>query len=210
MTRRAGDVDHQIAGCDGPDAVVHRLGAAQHRVDARDELAGRERLDDVVVRAETQPRDPVGLLATGGEEDHCGAIGACDAQAPHHLEPADPGQHQVEHDELGPLAFGGRERLLAVVGDARVVSRALQVARDDLGDRLLVVDDEHSRTPLAVQVHPGIVPLSGRFGARFRACSHTVQNRAHARGGPFNRSSRRPLKKSRAAARWSGAASRSA
>ena len=54
-----------------------------------------------------------------------------------------PGQHQVEHDEVGPLLAGELDRARAVAGDARVVARALEVARDDLGDRRLVVDDEH-------------------------------------------------------------------
>ena len=54
-----------------------------------------------------------------------------------------PGQHQVEHDEIGALLARSVERRGAVGGDARRVAGALQVARDDLGDRRLVVDDQH-------------------------------------------------------------------
>ena len=46
--------------------------AAQHSVDAGDELRGRERLDDVVVGAEPQPDDAVGLLALGRQQDDRG------------------------------------------------------------------------------------------------------------------------------------------
>ena len=44
--------------------------AAQHRADARDQLARLERLDHVVVGADLEPDDAVGRLAPGGEQDH--------------------------------------------------------------------------------------------------------------------------------------------
>ena len=65
------------------------------------------------------------------------------AQPPHDLEPVDAGQHQVEHDEVGPPLARELDRPRPVPGDARVVARAREIARDDLGDRRLVVDDEH-------------------------------------------------------------------
>ena len=44
-------------------------GAAQHRADARDDLRGRERLDDVVVGADLEADDAVGLGPARGEHD---------------------------------------------------------------------------------------------------------------------------------------------
>ena len=60
---------------------------------------GAERLDDVVVGAELQPDDPVGLVGAGGQHDdrHRG-------RWPHragHVEAVDAGQAEVEHDEVG-------------------------------------------------------------------------------------------------------------
>ena len=46
------------------------LGAPQHGANAGSELTGRERLRNVVVGAELEPDDPVGLLAAGGQHDH--------------------------------------------------------------------------------------------------------------------------------------------
>ena len=54
-----------------------------------------------------------------------------------------PGQHQVEHDQIGTLVGHQLQRLRAVAGDPGPVPGPLQVARDDLGDRRLVVDDQH-------------------------------------------------------------------
>ena len=58
------------------------------------------------------------------------AVAVLVAQPAHHLEAVDPGQHQVEHDEIGALAGGGVERLAPVGGDAgRVARRAPGSAR---------------------------------------------------------------------------------
>ena len=78
--------------------------APQHRVDPRDELGRRERLDDVVVGAEPQADHAVGLLALRGQQDHRDPIAVLLAQPAHHLEPVEPGKHQVEHDEIGRAA----------------------------------------------------------------------------------------------------------
>ena len=64
------------------------------------------------------------------------------AQQAHDLEPVDPGKHEVEHDEVGVPGRRARQRGVPVAGDPRLVARALEIARDDLGDRGLVVDDE--------------------------------------------------------------------
>ncbi len=74
------------------------LGAAQQRLAARDELAHRERLRHVVVRADAQADEHVGLVVARGEhEDGDRALGL---DAPAHLEPVDAGEHDVQHDEV--------------------------------------------------------------------------------------------------------------
>jgi hypothetical protein len=136
------------------------LVAAQDRVDAGDELGGREGLDDVVVGAEAQPVDAVGLLPLGGQQDDRHPRAAAVAQRTHDLQPVDAGQHQVEHDEVRVPVGGVRERGVAVGRDPRLVAGALEVAGDDLGDRRLVVDDEHA--PAALVAHARMIAAGDR------------------------------------------------
>ena len=83
------------------------LDAAQQRLDPRDELAHRERLGHVVVGADAEADEHVGLVVAGGEhEDRDRALGL-DAAAD--LEAVDAGQHDVEHDDVG-VAAGRRRR----------------------------------------------------------------------------------------------------
>jgi hypothetical protein len=130
-------------------AVLVGLVAAQHGIDAGDELGGGEGLDDVVVGAEAQAVDAVGLVAPGGEEDDRDARTRALPQQPHDLEPVETGQHEVEHDEVWVPGRDAGEGGVPVAGDARVVVRALEVARHDLRDRRLIVDDEHPSARLA-------------------------------------------------------------
>src|SRR4051812_25229612 len=135
-------VNLQLAEAQRWLVLADGVDAAQHRVDARDELGGGEGLDDVVVGAEAQAHDAIGLLALGGEQDdRAGAV--LGAYAAHDLEPVEAGEHEVEHDQVR-WSLGDRlEGREAVLGHARLVARSLQIARDDFADRRLVVDDEH-------------------------------------------------------------------
>ena len=101
LDRAAGQVDHDVAAVDHlvpPAGEVRGRRPPQERADATAELADRERLRDVVVRAELQPEDLVELVvARRQHDDRDGALGP---QPPAHLEPVDAGQHDVEHDEV--------------------------------------------------------------------------------------------------------------
>ena len=114
--------------------------AAQHRPHARGELARRERLRHVVVGAELEPDDAVGLLAARRQQDHRERRAGADPAA--ELEPVRSREHHVEHDEVGRLLLEQLARAVAVVGLERRVALALEVAHDDLAHDRLVVDDE--------------------------------------------------------------------
>ena len=75
---------------------------------------GRERLDDVVVGAELQADDPVGLLALRGQQDHRAAAVAAARRRRMTSNPSMPGQHDVEHHQVGALLGGAVERVDAV------------------------------------------------------------------------------------------------
>ena len=145
-TRALAGIDPQAADLDRPLVVVVRPrhpGAPQRRLHARAELAHRERLGDVVVRAELEPEDLVDLLGLRGEHDdrHRLALGA---QAPADLEAVHPRQHHVEHDEIEDLLVEARERLAAVGRLDHLVAVPLQREGEKGLDRLLVVDEQDS------------------------------------------------------------------
>jgi hypothetical protein len=49
-------------------------------------------------------------------------------------------------------------------GDARLVAGALEIAREHLGDRRVVVDHEQRAAPVAVRLHPAILRGRGPNG----------------------------------------------
>ena len=87
------DLDRLVLGRRG------RVGAAQHRSDACDHLAGAERLDHVVVGAQLEADDPVRLLAAGGEHDDRNLGGPAELAADVEARPV--GQHHVEEHQVG-------------------------------------------------------------------------------------------------------------
>jgi hypothetical protein len=78
-------------------AVVPR--APQQRVDARDELLGREGLREVIVRPRPEGLRLVGELALGGEHDH--RHGTDGAHVLEDLKPVEPRHHKVEDQHVG-------------------------------------------------------------------------------------------------------------
>ena len=119
-----------LAGACAPRTV--RTRAASSR--------GGERLRHVVVRAELEPDDAIGLLTARGQHDH-GQL-RVRADPPAELQAVRARQHDVEDDEVRRLALDDRPRVVAVVGLERRVPLALEVALDDLAHDWLVVDDE--------------------------------------------------------------------
>ena len=69
----------------------------------------------------------------------------CGAKALADLEPVDLRQHQVEHDEVDVLLGEAPQRLVAVSGRNDPEPVALERVRQELLDRVLVVDEEDGR-----------------------------------------------------------------
>ena len=143
------EIEHGVAE-DAPRVVGidHRLGrggATQHGADASDELARVERLGDVVVGAHLEADDAVDRIAARRQHDHRQPRRAL-AQRAEDFDAAHVGQHQVEQDEVGRVAFGGRRG--DAVGAARRVRQrdALALEQPDEQSRQLdVVVDEQDR-----------------------------------------------------------------
>ena len=124
-----------------PRARRRRAAAgAQQRPDPRQQLLALEGLDQVVVGAAVEAADPVLGLGSGGQhQDRHVAVGA---QAAADLDPVEPGQAEVEDDEVGDEAGGDVERLDPVGRGADLVALVAERAAQDVGDVGVVLDDE--------------------------------------------------------------------
>ena len=136
--------------------------AAQDRADAGDELAGAERLHDVVVGAELEAQHAVGLVAAGGEHDHRHAL--VGAQLAQQVEARAVGEHDVEEHEVGALAAGDLEAGRQRAGRLRAEALASEGFRQRNGDGVFVLDEQHHPR---LDVHALIVGGLARCGRRF-------------------------------------------
>src|SRR5450755_59525 len=138
-------VDLQIAEPpEGGGLIPIDAQPAQHRSHAGHQLAGRERLGDVVVGARGQAHDPVDLLDPRREHHDVSVAEAADLPA--RLDPVDPREHQVEHDHTRVELARELDRALAVAGGRDLEPLAREIARDELHQRRLVVDDQRTQT----------------------------------------------------------------
>jgi hypothetical protein len=115
----------------------------QQRPHAAPELADRERLGDVVVSAELEPEHLVELVVAGGE--HHDRNRAPRSQLLADLKPVDLRDHHVQHDQVDILGVETGERLVAVPRLDDAVSVAFERIREELLNRLLVVDEQDGR-----------------------------------------------------------------
>ena len=115
------------------------VGAAQQRLDAADQLADAERLDEVVIGAHLEPDHLVDLVRARGEEEDRRARLA--PQLAEHLEAVDPGQPDVEHHEVGRRVGEVGEGVLAGRLDGHRVALALEGHLDAARDGGLVLHD---------------------------------------------------------------------
>ncbi len=130
--------------------------AAQHGLDARQQLARREGLGDVVIRAALEAGDLVGLLRARGQHDDRDVARILVApQLPGQLQPAGVRQHPVEQDEVRPPVADARPRRLAVLGQCDLQAGAPQPESNEVANGLLVLDDQD---PGFGHVQPGSVP----------------------------------------------------
>src|SRR5690606_14526241 len=108
---------------------------------AGEQLLDAEGLDEVVVGTGVEPRDLVVYRVLGGEDDYRRVAGLADA--PGDLEAVEDGQHEVEDHQVGVEFTELREAGYAVVADHRFIALGLQLEVDELGDLLLVFDDQY-------------------------------------------------------------------
>src|SRR4051794_17882297 len=142
-----------------------RRPAAQQRAQAGQQLLALEGLEQVVVGARVQALDARLQRVAGGEHEDRHVVGL--AQPAGHVHAVELGQPEVEDDEVGHEVVGRAEGRLAVGGDARLVALEAQRALQDLGDVLVVLDDEDARLPFVAVDHTAMVRAT--LKARSRA-----------------------------------------
>jgi hypothetical protein len=135
----------QQVHCQPPGADVpfraRRLGAADVRADARDELGQHERLGQEVGRPELEAPDLDVDVGGGGQHEHALLRPHAHELAEDH-EAVDVAHAQVEHDERVPALERGGQPRLAAEHDVDLEALRAQRAADEAGDVRLVVDDE--------------------------------------------------------------------
>jgi hypothetical protein len=130
----------------GPEHVSagrRRGRSPKHGPNARDELLRAERLDDVIVGADLQADDAVGLVAASGQHDD-GDVRRT-AKLPGDVEAVAPGKPEIQHDQVGARAPRARERRLAVPRHDHLEPGVLEIVSDQPGDLQLVLHHEHRR-----------------------------------------------------------------
>src|SRR6185437_1198831 len=107
------EVDRELAGAD--ERFRMALGAANDRLDARDQLAAVEGLGQEVVGAKAQALDLVIELGKARENEDRRAH-ARGAQAAQHLIAIEIGQHEVENDDVVVVELADLESVFAEIG----------------------------------------------------------------------------------------------
>ncbi len=108
-----------------------------------------ERLRHVVVPAQGQPSHLVlGGVSGGREQDR--DLHALGGEAAGHLEAVEVGKHHVENEQVGAEALQGRTDGPPVVGNLDLEPLVAKSHGDEVGDVVLVVDDEDASS---IRVH---------------------------------------------------------
>ena len=131
-------------------AALLRLVPLERGADLVAQLGRRERLREVADGALDRPADPVEVVGAGREHDH-GDLGDHGIDRRLHLGEDGPAvllrHHHVEDDDVGVLAHGELDGLVAVRRQDHTVAVELEVQTDELADVRLIVDHQHDTHP---------------------------------------------------------------
>ncbi len=118
----------------------------EDRLDAEQELANAERLDDVVVGAELEAHDPVDLLPLRRHHDD-GDVqrGLIALERLADLEAGDVREHQVEEEHVRERGARELQPFEPGLGDGHVVAGLGEVVAKHLAEVELVIDHEDTR-----------------------------------------------------------------
>lgn len=135
------------------------LDPAQQDMHPGGQLPHRERLGHVVVGADAEAHQHVGLVVPGGEHHHRHRTLGLDPAA--HLQAVEARQHHIEDQQIGLPGLGGVHGGRAVGGRLHLETLGAQPGRDGLDDRRVVLNDQD----------PALGTRRGRGGAALRCLS---------------------------------------
>ena len=142
----SGQVDLESIGDEpGSDLRAPIFAPTEQRADACQEFIDAERLRLVVVGPQVQRLDLVAFVLADREHDDRGGRPRPEPAAD--LEPADPREVQVEHDEVRSEALREQQGFLAVDRGLHGVPPGDEGSVQCLADLSLVVDDEDALLP---------------------------------------------------------------
>jgi hypothetical protein len=136
-----GEIDLETAEAKPPQAAACAR-AAQDRLDAGDDLRWGHRLDDVVVGAESEAAQLVGVAAAGAQEQDRD-VGAR-ADVPAEVKARRSREHHVEQHAIRSRAKC-HDRVLGIGREQDAEAVRLQEVPQQRGDLGLVLHDEHER-----------------------------------------------------------------
>ena len=138
-----------------------RRGAAEQRLDARQQFADVERLGEVVVGAKLEADDAVHDLAAGAQHQDRRRHAPLPERAAH-VVPVAARQHPVENDEVEGARGRRRKTGVAVADRRHAVAFGLEAVRQRQHEARLVFDQEHaSAGGLAIQDTIGPAEAAG-------------------------------------------------
>ncbi len=110
-------------------------------MDSRHQLAGVERLGEVVVGAHLEADDAIDVVAFGGQHDHRHGV-LRGAQAPADRESVLAREHEVEHDEVVANALQLAVHRRGVGGGVDAEALLGEVALEEVAQPQVVVDHQ--------------------------------------------------------------------
>ena len=120
------------------------FGPPQQRLDAGQQLRHFERLGEIIVRAQLQPGDPVGDVATRCKHEDR-QIDSAMAQFPADVESASAGQHDIEDGHLEIAAGRLNQSMLSVSASLYGVALPVQPLGQEKGEIAFVFDQQNAR-----------------------------------------------------------------
>src|SRR4051812_15604738 len=116
---------------------------AQQRPHPREQLLALERLHEIVVRTDVQPLHPA-LERIARREHQDRSVVTVVAQPLGHVDPVQPRQAEVQNDDVRQKRVRLIQSAHTIRSELHLVTLEAQRALQDLGDFLIVFDDEHA------------------------------------------------------------------
>ena len=130
--------------------------SSQDRANARHQLGGLEWLGQIIVRAHLQPLNAIVGIAARGQHQHRRAGVLPDTAQ--HVETVRVGHHHVQHDQGVVFGEGSLDSRRAAGSPADFEPFARQIARDELAELGIVVNNQHA-------FHGGVLHSKARCGS---------------------------------------------